>query len=141
MFDKKLFKAEKVDNTLSLSYEDENAFKKGTDIPTKTLEDVYKYTNKYIEEATSLAAEVAKDNMKKDKDVDKVIVKFPYSVSKRGFVDVVVHKEREYRNTITGNGEIIRKPSISVNVKDPATKVTKPKITALVDDLIKTFNK
>lgn len=141
MFDKSKFAATKADGVATLVYEDDSVFKKGTEIPIKTLEEVHKYQNKYIEEATELASEVAKEQFKKDKSLEKVSVKYPYSVSKRGFVDVTVYKEREFRNTITGNGEIIRKPAISVNVKDPATKVSKPKITALVDDLIKTFNK
>lgn len=142
MFDKSKFESTKVDKVLNLTYEDRDAFTKGSGIPAKTMKEVYDYQHKYIEEATAMAAEVAKANLKKDKSIEKVVVNYPYSTKKDGKVDVTVFREREFRNNFGDKkGEIIRKPSISVAVDDPLTNVSKKKIHDLVDDLIAALNK
>lgn len=141
MFDNKKFKATKVDGVMSVVYEDENAYKNGTEIPFKTLKEVAAYQSQYVLDATTAAVDYAKKEMKKDKSIDKVNVEFPYSVSKHGKVTVDIDREKQYRNTLKGDGEIISKPAISVKVKDPSQKVSKPKISAMVDDLIETFSK
>lgn len=142
MFDKSKFEATKVDKVLNLRYGDRDAFIKGSDIPKKTMKEVYDYQHKYIEEATNMAAQVAKEGLKKDKNIEKVVVNFPYATAEKSKVDVTVYREREFKNNFGDNkGEIIRKPSISVAVDDVMTNVSKKKIHDLVDDLIVALNK
>lgn len=142
MFDKNKFEnTGKENGILSFKYEDRDAFEKGAPVPVKTLKEVHKYSKAYVEEATNVATELAKENFKKDKSLNKVIVNVPYSTSAHGHANITVTREKEYVNRLNGNNEVIRKSAIQVVVKDPAAEVPKSKIHELVDDLTATFCK
>lgn len=142
MFDKTKFKSTKVDGVVTLTYEDKDAFKSGTEIPVDTLKEVHAYHKSYTAEAATMAAELGKDTMKKDKSIDKVVVEFPYTIAHNGELTVSVHREKEYKNRFTKDGEveIIKQPAITVVAKDPAGKLSKPLVKKLVEELNNTFN-
>ncbi len=135
MFDKSKFESTTVDGVLTLKYSDEEAFKNGTEIPFKTLKEVSEYQHEYIEKATELAANEAKDAMEKDDKINKVIVNYPYSTSKRGAIDVAVDRSKTFKS-MTG-GEDIVKSTVRVAVQDPITKVSKSRVKELESDLTK----
>lgn len=140
MFDKKLFKSTKVDGVLSVKYDDKEAYGKGTDIPLETLEQVSEYNSKYALEATEAAVAYSKSQLKKDEEVNKVIVEFPYSTSEKGELTVTVDREKTFRNP-QKEGETITRPAIAVKVKEPAVILSKSKIASMVDDLSEALSK
>lgn len=142
MFDKSKFKSTKVDGVVTLTYEDKDAFKAGTEISADTLKEVHNYHKTYTAEAASMATELGKETMKKDKTINKVVVEFPYTVASNGKLTVGVHREKEYVNafTKTGEKEIIKRPAVTVVAKDPSSKLTNSLVKKLVADLNDTFN-
>lgn len=140
-FDKSKFKTTKVDGVLSVVYDDENAFKDGTEIPFKTLKEVSDYQHQYVLDATTAAVDFAKEKMKKEKDIKQSTVKFPFSTSTKGKIEVVVDREKTFNNALKGKGETVTRPAISVKVTNPAVTLPKPKIKSMVDDLIVAFGK
>ena len=135
MFDKSNFKSTKVDGVLSVVYDDKDAYKNGTDIPLKTLKEVAEYNSKYTYEATSAAVDYAKDQMKKDKDITKVNVQYPFATHAKSGVTVVIDREKTFHNP--QNGEDIT----SVKVKDVSVNISKPKISGMVTELAKALSK
>ena len=141
MFEKDKFKVTKTDNVVSVEYEDKDIFRKNFPVPKKQIKELVEYQNSYLEEAANLAAQFAKENFKKDKNVDKLLLEVPYAFKGKGNATYTVHKEKEYRDTLHSDGKVFRKSAMTLNVKDPAAKLTKSKIGELVDDLTATFCK
>ena len=133
IFDKSKFEETKVDDVVTLNYKDEDAFKNGTDIKFSVLKEVESYRNKYIEDATVLASEESKRLMAKDKSINKVVVQYPFSTSKRGFVDVSVDRSKTYH--IDKEKDPVIKSKVTVAVKDQLAKVSKSKIKDLETEL------
>ena len=72
--------------------------------------------------------------MSSNKNVNKVIVEFPYTTSARGGVDVTVHRSKTYPGM--NGGPEVTKSAISVAVTDPYTKI-KATVKSLEQDLTK----
>ena len=133
IFDKTKFESATVDGVVTLSYKDDKAFGTGTELTHKQLKEAADYAHTYIEKATEVAAEVAKETMEKDDKINKVIVDYPYSVSKRGELTVAIDRSKTY--TIPNSDETVTKSAIKVAVKDPITKISKPRIKDLEAEL------
>ena len=132
-FDKSKLKSQKTGDVITLTYEDENAYKNGTDIPFKTLKEVDDYRADYLKAVTAFSAEEAKETLKKDKTASKVIVQFPYTSFKRGEANIIVDRSKTFPGI--GDRESVTKSKITVVVKDPLNKVPKSTIHSLEADL------
>ncbi len=132
-FDKSKFKSETNNGVITLTYEDKDIFKNGTDIPLETIENVEKYRSSYIKSVTEEAAERAKDALLANESATRVFVNFPFSSSKKGMVSVKVDKEKHFRG-INGHPDT-SKSKIDTIVLDPLEKVSKSTIKALEDEL------
>ena len=137
-FDAKQFEQTKEGSTVVLTYKDEDVYKKGTDIPFQTLKEVADYNNKYVSEAAEISVAEAKKVLEKDKTIEVVDVKIPYSVSKRGFVNTLVEREKTVRIPGKDGGEK-KKSAIKVIVKNPLDKFSKPRLKELEADLTAKF--
>lgn len=137
IFDKSKFEQTEVDGVVNLSYTDEDAYKHGskefTTLSFTDLKNADNYRNKYIEEATELAAQEGKRIMEKNKKVDKVIVTVPFSTSKRGSIDISVDRSKTFQGM--KGGDPVTKSKITTVVHDPISKVSKSKIKELESEL------
>lgn len=134
MFDKNKFESTTVDGVVTLKYDDEKAFMSGDDTVTGAdLKRVAEYTAKYIEEGTNVASAEAKAIMEKDDKVNKVIVNYPFSTSKRGALDVAVDRSKTFRGM--NGSEDVTKSTVRVTAADPVMKMSKTKIKDLEKDL------
>lgn len=134
IFNKDHFESVTVNGVTNFKYTDKDAYKKGTDIPYKTLEEVAKYNSTYVQEAAEVAAQVAKDHMLKNKNVDKVAFSFGYGTSGRNSITIDVDRCKEYKNPRTG--ETSKTTEMKVIVKDYGIRC-KPKIKELKAELTK----
>lgn len=141
MFDKSKFNIEKVGGVANVTYEDKDIFRSNCPISKKEVKALNEYQQQYLEEAANVAASLAKENFKKDKELKQLVLEVPYAFKGKGSAKVSVTKEKEYRNFLGNGDEVIRKSAITLNVTDPAAKLTKSKIGELVDDLTATFCK
>ena len=128
-FDTSKFKVNKTEGVATVTYNDENAFYEDYVGTKAEVKKVFSHAHRYIEDATSAAAEQATKIMKSDKDIDKVLVEYPYGVSKRGGITVTAKRSQTFRSPADGS-EIV-KSTIAVAVKDPLTKAAKSKVSAL----------
>lgn len=140
MFDPKQLDLTKEGSTAVLNYKDENVYKNGTDIPFKTLKEVADYNSNYLSQATEFSVAEAKKVLEKDKSIDTVDIKIPYSVSKRGFINTLVEREKTVRIPGKDGGEK-KKSAIKVIVKNPIDKFSKPRLHELEADLTAKFVK
>lgn len=140
MFDPKQLDLTKEGSTAVLNYKDENVYKNGTDIPFKTLKEVADYNSNYLSQATEFSVAEAKKVLEKDKTIDVVDIKIPYSVSKRGFINTLVEREKTVRIPGKDGGEK-KKSAIKVIVKNPIDKFSKPRLHELEADLTAKFVK
>jgi len=135
--DAEKFEVSKTEGIATVKYNDENAFYEGTELSKKVIKEVFDHAHSYIEEATKTAAEQSTKIMSKDKDIDKVVVEYPYGVSKRGQLNVVAKRSQTF--TSPADGTEITKSTLSVTVKDPLTKVSKSKIQDLTKEMTATL--
>ena len=134
MFDKNKFESTTVDGIVTLKYDDEKAFMSGDDTVTGAdLKRVAQYTAKYIEEGTNIAYAEAKAIMEKDDKVNKVIVNYPFSTSKRGALDVAVDRSKTFRGR--NGSDDVTKSTVRVTAADPVMKMSKTKIKDLEKEL------
>lgn len=132
MLDQTSFDRAVAGNTLTLTCKDADAFKNGTDIDIKTIKKVEAYRNEYIEKATNIAQEKATEELKKNKNIERVVVEFPFTTNARGHCNVVVDREKTFH--VPGEkdeNKTITRPNITVSVKDPSSKMSKTKIKEL----------
>lgn len=142
IFDEKKFTATSNNGVATVSYEDEAAFKNGTDIPYAEMKRTFDYAGQYIEEATTTSAKYAENLMKKDKSVDKVIVELPYGMSKRGSVAVTANREKTFPGMKLKDGQKrpdVTKSTIGVIVRDAAIELSRPKIKDMEQQMTKTL--
>lgn len=137
IFDKSKMTRTEVDGVVSFKYDDEKAYVNGTDIDEATLKKVADYNIKYTEAAAQLTANIADEDMSKHKKVERVMVNFPYSMSKRGAIDVTVDRSKTY--PAIGGGEPVTKSAMRVIVTDPFVKPSKNWIKELEKDLTKSL--
>lgn len=128
-FDDNNYEVTKNGTVAVVKYNDEKAFYVDTELTQKTIREVFNHASNYINEATTAAAEQAESIMKEDKAIDKVVVEYPYGVSKSGNVTVSANRSQTFK--IPGKDEEITKSTIAVSIKDPLTKVSKSKINKL----------
>jgi len=120
----------------TVKYSNENAYfdeAKEAGIDSDTLKKVNKFSKTYIDEATTVAANHAKDIMLDDKAVDRVVSVFPYSTSSKGHVEVAT--TRSATTTIPGTDKTVTKSGLRVAITDPNTKANKSMITKLRNSL------
>lgn len=132
MLDQTSFDRAVAGNTLTLTCKDADAFKNGTDIDIKTIKKVEAYRNEYIEKATNIAQEKATEELKKNNNIERVVVEFPFTTNARGHCNVVVDREKTFH--VPGEkdeNKTITRPNITVSVKDPSSKMSKTKIKEL----------
>lgn len=132
MLDQTSFDRAVAGNTLTLTCKDADSFKNGTDIDIKTIKKVEAYRNEYIEKATNIAQEKATEELKKNKNIERVVVEFPFTTNARGHCNVVVDREKTFH--VPGEkdeNKTITRPNITVSVKDPSSKMSKTKIKEL----------
>jgi len=127
--DKTKFEVSKVDGVATLSYKDDNAFYEGTDLSKAVIKQVFDHASAYIEDTATTVADVAQNIMTEDSEINNVIATVPYGVSKRGEVGVKVKREHTYKG-MNGNDDVT-KSTLAVAVKDPLSKLAKPKIKAM----------
>jgi len=131
------FEVSKTEGIATVKYNDENAFYEGTELSKKVIKEVFDHAHSYIEEATKAAAEQSTKIMSEDKDIDKVVVEYPYGVSKRGQVNVVAKRSQTFKSP--ADGTEVTKSTLGVTVKDPLTKVSKSKIQDLTKEMTATL--
>lgn len=137
MFENSKLSKEVLNNQLVVSYEDKDVFKKGTDIPAKTLKAVEDYRSSYLEKATEFISKYAESELKKDKKIEKVVAQLPFSTSGRGFVTINVDRKKTFPGV--NGAPATTKSKISVVVKDPYIKVSKSYVKNLEEGLTKTL--
>lgn len=123
------FTTEKVGEVATLTYADTDAFKNGTELPMSEMKKVFDYAHDYIEKATERASVEATKIMEKDKKINKVIVSYPYGMSKRGEIGVTAKRSQTFKSP-ADNSEVT-KSTLAVVVHDPLSKVSKAKVKAL----------
>ena len=128
-FEESKFAVETANGVATVKYDDENAFYEGTELSKKTIKEVFDHASNYIQEATVAASEQATKIMTDDKSVEKVVVEYPYGVSKRGNVTVAANRAQTFRNPTDGSE--VTKSTLKVAVADPLTKVSKTKVREL----------
>jgi len=136
-FDTSKFEVNKNGNVATVTYNDENAFYEGYDGTKAEVKKVFSHAQEYIDSATATAADQATSIMEKDTDIEKVLVDYPYGVSKRGNVTITSKRSQTFRSPADGS-EIV-KSTIGVAVKDPLTKVSKSKISELSKSMTATL--
>lgn len=139
MFDKSKFEKTEVGGTVNLTYKDEDAFKNGTEIPFKTMKEVEAYKAEYLEKATEIAVAESKAIMEKNSKINKVIVNFPYTTSKRGSVDISVDRSKTYPGM--NGSDPVTKSKVTALVTDPINKVSKSRIKEFETELTKVLLK
>lgn len=139
LFEKSKFESTEVNDIVNLTYSDEDAFKNGTDIPMKVMKEVDAYRAKYLEEATELASAEAKAIMQKNSKINKVVVSFPYTTSKRGKYDITVDRSKTYPGV--NGSDPVTKSKITGVVTDPINKISKPFVRGLEAELTKVLIK
>lgn len=134
-FDKSKLKIEKVNNVINATYEDEDIYKKGTDINLKTLKAVDDYRAEYVGKALEFAADEAGKMFKSkgNEKVEKILYNFPFGLYKRDSIDISVDKEKTFRSPT--DGKEVTKPSIGIKVNDHSLKVSSMSRKALEDNL------
>lgn len=137
IFDKSNFEVSTVDGVSKFTYKDKDVYKNGTEIPFKVLKEVADYNNQFVNEAVELSAQLAKEHMKKEKNVTESIFDFGFSPSKRGKLTVDIHREKDVRNVKTG--EVEKRSRIRVISKDPALKFSGSRLKELSKDLTDTL--
>lgn len=129
-FDPSKFETVITGNIANITYADDDAYIKGTDIPLAQLKAVAEYDSAYAKAFTDTVAEVAKTTMVDDSSISRIIATAPYSVSKRGSIDVKVDREKTFRNPLPG-GTDITKTAISVVTTIPQHTVPKSHVRSL----------
>lgn len=129
MFDKSKFETTTVDGISTIQYTDKDVYKNSTEITAKVLKEVADYNNKFATEFTQVAKDVAQEHMEKQKDVNRVIVSTPYSMSARGSIDVTMDRMKEFTSPL--DGTVSKSSTLTVRVTDPFVKVSKTKIKEL----------
>ena len=137
MFDKAKFETVTVDNVSTIQYTDKDVYKNGTEITAKVLKEVADYNSKFATEFTQVAKEVAQDHLVANKDVKRVVVSTPYSMSARGSIDVTIDKEKTFTNPMDKSTSV--SSNITVRVTDPFVKVSKSKVKELKAELTATL--
>jgi hypothetical protein len=140
MFDPKQLDLTKEGSEAILEYQDDDVYKKGSDIPFKTLKEVADYNSNYVKEATDFSVKEAEKILEKNKEIDTVSVKIPYSASARGYVNTLVEREKIVRIPGKEGGEK-HKSAVKVIVKNPFESVSKPHLKELEEALTKKFVK
>ena len=103
----------------------------------KVLKEVANYNREYIQEAVERATELASDYFSEDPDLNGVKFSTPFGTSTRGSIGVDIKRETEY--VVPGTDKKIKKSSIAVAVKDPASAMPKSEIRKLSDKLTEKF--
>ena len=99
----------------------------------KHLSKVKAYEKAYVKSAITTAAGKAQSIMEDDKSIEKVIVKYPYSLEKDGSVEVIADRSKEFhfKDKETQEDRTVTKSKLRINVEDPSLKVAKGYIKGL----------
>lgn len=132
MFDQSKFKSNVVANTANLVYDDSEAFKANSPVPVKVAKEYESYKKSYIENAAHIAEEQAIKLLKKDSNLERVIVQFPFTTSGNGMINVKIDRSRKYHVPSTdGKSTEVFMPAVEVGVKDTSSKLAKSKVKAI----------
>jgi hypothetical protein len=123
------FETTKTGDVVTLKCTEEDAYYKGTELSKKVIKEVFDHTHAYLTSKAEEAAVEATKVMEDDSDINKVIVTYPYSPSKRGELNIVANRSQTFRSPTDGS-EVI-KSTLKVVVKDPFNKVSKTTIRGL----------
>jgi len=129
------FNTEVNEGVATLVAKDENLYLADTDISKQTFKDVADHNAKYIETVMTAAKESATALMEKDKSVDKVFVQTPYTVSKRGALDVEIKRSHTYPGM--NGAPAVTKSTMKVKVTDPFAKPVKSTLKGLESEMTK----
>lgn len=99
---------------------DEKSFTSNTDIPAATLKQVHDYKHAYTTAAVDHSCQAAEQILDANKDVKKVIVETPYTVSKRGGITVNVDRVKTFPNPQDKANPYVR-TGVSVVAEDPSS--------------------
>lgn len=133
MFDKSKFTKETTGNQVVFTYEDKEAFTKGSSLDLKTLKAVEDYKSKYLKSLAEVSSELAKDTMGKNKKIDSISVNVPFSTSERGSARADVFRSKTFTG-IKGEGTYTHS-KVNIVVKDPYSKVSKKYIKDMETEL------
>ena len=136
-FDEGKFDVTKTNGVATVTYGDKEAFFEGTEISKKVLKEVFDYENDYIMATNISSAKQATELMEKDKDINEVIVEFPFSPSARGKVNVIAQRSQTFRSPKDGS-EVI-KSTLRTVVKNPFQKLSKSKVQDLTKAMTETL--
>ena len=136
-FDEGKFDVTKTNGVATVTYGDKEAFFEGTEISKKVLKEVFDYENDYIMATNVSSAKQATELMEKDKDINEVIVEFPFSPSARGKVNVIAQRSQTFRSPKDGS-EVI-KSTLRTVVKNPFQKLSKSKVQDLTKAMTETL--
>ena len=136
-FDDGKFDVTKTNGVATVTYGDKEAFFEGTEISKKVLKEVFDYENDYIMATNVESAKQATELMEKDKDINEVIVEFPFSPSARGKVNVIAQRSHTFRSPKDGS-EVI-KSTLRTVVKNPFQKLSKSKVQDLTKAMTETL--
>jgi len=135
------YEIKKENGVATVTYKEEDAYISGTEkVTTEMIKDVSEYNQDYIKSSVDASAELAKEIMTEDKDIQSVLTVAPYGVkrkgsSKAGEVTNLIKREHVYPG-INGNPDV-RKSTIKTAVLDNNLKIAKSYVKDLEADLTK----
>jgi len=129
------FNKEVNEGIATLVAKDQNMFMADTEISKQTFKDVAEHNAKYIETVMTAASNEATTIMAKDKSIDKVLVQAPYTVSKRGSLDVELKRSHTYPGM--NGAPAVTKSTMKVKVTDPYSKPVKSALKGLESEMTK----
>jgi len=133
-FNEDMYETNTAEGVATVSYTDKEVFNTGTDIEKSVLKDVFKHSGEFISATTDEAAKIATNTFNKDKEVDKVIIDFPYGPTGSGSVTAAVTREKTFR--VPGTDKSISRPDIQLSVKHSMLKASKSHIKALQAEML-----
>lgn len=133
-FDKDKLEESRQGNITTVSYNDKGAFMEGCEVSKKDVIEVFKHSNNYIVDATDFAAGLATEKFKEDKDLERVLIDFPYGPTGSGEVAIAIDREKTFR--IPGSNDTLTRPNIGVKVSHNQLKVGKSHIKSLQEDML-----
>lgn len=103
----------------------------------KVIKEVANYNKEYIQEVVEKATDLAAKKFIQKSGPDTVRFSTPFGISTRGSVDIDIKREVEF--SVPGTDKKVKKSSISVRVKDPASAMGKSEIRKLANRLTDQF--
>ncbi|EPU3828888.1 hypothetical protein ACVWU4_000868 [Campylobacter coli] len=133
----KNFEVTKVEGVAKASYRDENAYKDNVGVEFSVIKQVEEGNQAYIEQCVEVAVDKAIEEFKADKDLQTFNASFPFSTSKRGEVNVLTNRCKEYTNL--KDGSKILTATVQTAVKAPFMKPKTSLLKEKKDELNKTL--